>query len=163
MNDILSTIRSRVGEENLSDSCRKNGCRVSMEGVSRCRVIVDADLAFPAHDVSSGRCDYIVFLADSDSNAFVVPLELKGGGVDASEVVVQLQRGADFADLFVPETDGDIPLLPVLFHSRSIHPNQRKTLNRTKIRFRGRDLTIKTGRCNHPRNLANLLGVQAQR
>lgn len=134
-----------------------------MEGVSRCRVIVDADLAFPAHDVSGGRCDYIVFLAESDAGTLVVPMELKNGGVDASEVAEQLQRGADFADRFVPNTNGDLPLLPVLFHSRSIHPKQRKTLNRAKIRFRGHNLTIKTERCDRPRNLANVLGIPSRR
>ena len=134
-----------------------------MEDVARCRVIVDADLAFPDHNVSGSRCDYIVFLADSDTSAVVVPMELKSGGVDASEVAEQLQCGADFADLFVPETDGDIPFLPVLVHGRSIHPKQRKTLNRVKIRFRGRDLTIKTGRCNRPRNLADVLEVPSRR
>ena len=131
-----------------------------MEDVARCRVIVDADLAFEAHNVSGSRCDYIVFLADSDTSAVVVPMELKSGGVDASEVAEQLQCGADFADRLVPRSNGEIRFRPVLFHGRRIHKKQLNTLNRTKVRFRGRDLTIQTGRCNRPRNLANVLGAQ---
>ncbi len=91
---------------------------------------------------------------------FAVPLELKGGGVDASEVCAQLQGGADFAHRFVPKAFEAV-CHPVLFHGGSIHPKQRKTLNRAKVRFRGRQLTIKTARCNRPRNLALALGDAA--
>lgn len=160
MNEVLSTIRLRVGEQNLSDSCSRHGCRVYMNDMPRCRVIVDSDLAFPAHNVSGGRCDYILFLITPDTDALVVvPMELKSGSVDASEAAEQLQCGADFADRFVSENNGNLRFLPVLFHGRSIHPMQRNTLNRTKIRFRGLEFTIKTERCNRPRNLASTLGL----
>lgn len=133
-----------------------------MNDVPRCRVIVDADLAFPAHKVRGSRCDYIVFLIDSDTDAFVVvPMELKSGGVDASEVAEQLQQGAAFAERFVLKTNGDIHCRPVLFHGRRIHKKQLKTLNRTKVRFRGLHLTIKTERCNRPGNLASALGLSS--
>ncbi len=99
----------------------------------------------------------LFFISAAKNTLFAVPMELKSGGVDASEVSAQLQRGAEFAERFAPSAFRSI-CHPVLFHGKSIHPKQRKTLNRTKVRFRGRQLTIKTARCNQPRNLARALG-----
>ena len=159
MNEVLDKIRTQVGIENLSDSCRRDGCRVSMEDVPSRRVVVDADRAFPAHKMEEDKkCDYVLFfIGTGRDKLFAIPIELKGGGVDASEVFEQLQRGAEFADRFAPRAFRTI-CHPVLFHGKSIHPKQRKTLNRAKVRFRGRQLTIKTARCNQPRNLARALG-----
>ena len=161
MNEVLDKIRSQVGTENLSNSCRRDGCRVSMEDVPSCQVVIDADRAFPAHRVEEGkRCDYVLFFTNTGQDIlFAVPMELKSGGVDASEVSEQLQRGAEFADRFVPRAFRTI-CHPVLFHGRKVHPKQRKTLNRAKVLFRGRQLTIKTARCNQPKNLARALGTR---
>lgn len=159
MKEVLNEIRSQVGKENLSDSCKRDGCRVSLEGVPSRRVVVDTDKAFPAHEIEGNRCDYVLFFANPATNTLLaVPIELKSGGVDsASEVSEQLQGGADFAERFAPEVIESL-CLPVLFHGRKIHEKQRKTLNRSKVRFRGRQLTIKTARCNRPKNLASALG-----
>ena len=158
MNEVLDKIRTQVGAENLSDSCRRDRCQVSMEEIPSRRIVADADRAFPAHRMEGKRCDYVLFfISAAKDTLFAVPMELKSGGVDASEVFEQLQRGAEFADLFVPKAFRT-SCHPVLFHGKSIHPKQRKTLNRAKVLFRGRQLTIKTARCNQPRNLARTLG-----
>ena len=162
MNEVLEKIRSRVGAENLSNSCRRDGCRVFMEDVPSHRVLVDADLAFPAHQMEGKRCDYVLFFTGTHKDTlFAVPMELKSGGVDASEVSAQLQRGADFAHRFAAQ-DFEAVCHPVLVHGGSIHPKQRRILNRAKVRFRGRRLTINTARCNRQRNLALALGGSAQ-
>ena len=104
MNEVLDGIRSHVGAENLSNSCRRDGCRVSMEDMPPCRVVVDADRAFPAHKMEGKRCDYVLFfISAAKGTLFAVPIELKSGGVDASAVSEQLQRGAEFADRFAPK------------------------------------------------------------
>ena len=132
-----------------------------MEDLPSHRVVVDADLAFPAHEMAGKRCDYVLFLffaVTPKDTLFAVPMELKSGGADASEVSEQLQRGADFAHRFAPKA----VCCPILFHGKKIHEAQRKTLNRAKVRFRGLQLTIKTARCNRPRNLALALRETAQ-
>ena len=157
MSEVLDGIQTQLGAENLSDACSRDRCRVSMEGVPLPRVAVDADLAFPAHKMEGRRCDYVLFFQGTDTDTlFAVPMELKSGGVDASEVSAQLQGGADFAHRFAPQ-HYEAVCHPVLFHGRSIHPKQRKALNRAKVRFRGRQLTISTARCNRPGNLARAL------
>lgn len=159
MNEVLDKIQSQVGADNLSSSCSRDGCQVSMADVPSRRVVIDADRAFPAHQMEEGKqCDYILFFTNQDT-LFAVPMELKSGGVDASAVSEQLQRGAEFAARFVPTAFRTI-CHPVLFHGKSIHPKQRKTLNRAKVLFRGRQLTIKTARCNQPKNLARALGTR---
>ena len=86
-------------------------------------------------------------------------MELKRGSGDASRVSEQLQQGAKFAERFAPQ-EFESQCRPILFHGKQLHRKERKGLNRTKVKFRGRDCTIKTARCNRPRNLANALEVQ---
>ena len=158
MNEVLDGIRSRVGADNLSNSCVEEGCKASMEDVPSPRVLVNADLAFPAHNMEGKRCDYVLFfISAAKDTLFAVPIELKSSNVDASDVSEQLQQGAKFADRFAPRAVKAV-CHPVLIHGRRIHDVQRRTLNRNKVRFRGRPLTIKTAHCNRPKNLADALG-----
>lgn len=151
--EVLDTIRSRIGEENLSRSHRREGCRVYLDGVPSQRITVDADLAFPAKEFEGSRCDLILFLFDSDGKLVTVPTELKGGNVNASEVHEQLQQGANFA-IRVALQGIESDCLPILFYGKRIHPKQLRTLNRLKVIFRGQRLTVKIARCNRPGNLA---------
>lgn len=117
------------------------------------RVVVDADLAFAAHRISGNKCDYIVFLFENGGMLLTVPVELKGESVDASEALAQLQQGANFAASVLPRGVTSV-CIPVLIHKGRIHEKQRKILNRTKIKFCGQEILIKTQRCKHPKNLA---------
>ena len=130
-----------------------------MENVPSPRVVVDADRAFPAHGMEDSRCDYVLFfVGGSNDTLFGVPMELKSGTVDASEAAKQLQQGAEFVRRFTKTVRESI-CHPVLFHGRGIHPRQRKILNRAKVHFRGRNLTITTARCNRPKNLSRVLDM----
>lgn len=80
-----------------------------------------------------------------------VPLELKSGRAEVSHVSVQLQKGADFAARFAP---ANTICYPVLIHGKRI---SLERLNRAKVHFRGRQMTIRTGRCNRSRNLERAL------
>ena len=159
VDEILSWIRSRVGTDNLSDTCKRDGCRVFLEDVPHPRVVVDADRAFPAHNIKGKRCDYILFFIGATEDTLVmVPMELKSGKVHASAASEQLQGGAEFADRFTPDHSSVKPTChPILFHGKPIHEKERKELNRAKVRFRSQQLTIKTARCSQRRNLAHVL------
>lgn len=128
-----------------------------MTGVPSPRIVVDADRAFPAHGVQGKRCDFLLFFVVAGADTLVAaPIELKSGEVDASTASEQLQRGASFADRVAP-AGSETVCRPILFHGKGIHSQQRKALNRAKVLFRGQRLTIKTARCNRPRNLAQAL------
>ena len=75
----------------------------------------------------------------------MVPIELKGGDVKASEVSEQLQEGANFAERFTP-TATETVCLPRLFHT-GIHKKEFQQLQRASVRFRGEAQPIKTARC----------------
>ncbi|MDD9974093.1 MAG: hypothetical protein OXU27_08805, partial [Candidatus Poribacteria bacterium] len=60
MSEVLSEIRTRVGEGNLISSCGDRRCRVDMTGVPRERIVVNVDTAFLANQSASKRCDRIL-------------------------------------------------------------------------------------------------------
>lgn len=163
VDEILSGIRSRVGTDNLTKTCSRDGCRVSMEDVPTSRVLVNADRAFSAHNTEGKRCDYVLFFIGASKDTLVmVPMELKRGKIDASAASEQLQRGTEFADRFTPDHSGVNPTChPILFHGKPIHEKERKDLNRAKVKFRNQQLTIKTARCNQPRNLSRVLNLKS--
>ena len=149
MSEVLNEIRTQVGEENLSTLRSRSGCGVNMTEAPSPRIVIDADSAFPAHGMAGKRCDYIIFFYDTVKNYLaVVPIELKGGDVKASEVSEQLQEGANFAERFTQETTETV-CLPRLFH-RGIHKKEFQQLQRASVRFRGENTPIRTARCDSP-------------
>ena len=97
-----------------------------------------------------------LFLQSAGDVLVIVPMELKSGDADTSQVAEQLQAGAEFAAGIVSNTPAPT-FRPVLFHGQGLHPKQRKDLNRAKVRIQGVDFSIKTARCGRPRNLAQAL------
>ena len=155
MNDHLASIVHAVGEHNLATSLSRNECGVDPSGLPSRRVVVDADLAFPAHQRVGIRCDYVLFFADAKRRLLVAaPIELKSGRADVTHACAQLQHGADFAADVAPP---DSACQPVLIHGKRINLRE---LNRAKVLFRGRRMTIRTGRCNRAENLAHALSVR---
>lgn len=157
MSEALNRIREKVGSENCVDSCSRGGCRVYMTDLPTDCVIVDVDKACPAHELDGKRCDFVLFAERSKAPFLVAPVELKSGYVDVSEVVKQLQGGAAFAEQ-VGQIPSNTVCRPVLIHGKGRHRAQLNTLDRNKVVFQGRKLTVKTARCGSPRNLARALG-----
>lgn len=158
MSAVLARIRSKVGEGSLSKSCKRDGCRAYMKGIPACRVIVDMDKIPAARHAGGKRCDFVLFFIQEGGKLIVAPIELKSGDVDGSEVAEQLRSGTGFADRTSPAKP-EPHCRPILFHGKRIHSRQRKALNRSKVIFRGSELTIKTARCGRSRNLAGVLGM----
>ena len=156
MSAALDRIREKAGDDHCCKSCSRHGCRVDLTGAPSPRLIVDADSAFPAHGVGGKRCDFILFLPGGDRVLTVAPIELKSGGVDASQAVDQLRAGAAFADRVSPSAERT-ECRPILFHGGRIHRAQRTVLAREKVNFRGREVTVKTARCGQTGNLASAL------
>lgn len=156
MSEVLDNIRSNVGQQNLGTSCSRDGCRVYLAGVPSDRIIVDLDKVFPDGKDSHG--DYVLFYLDGDKSVLVtVPMELKSGSVDASKAHEQLQQAASHAERLVPANSKPV-CHPILFYGgKRLHRVQRDRLNKGKIHFGGRKLTVKTARCGKPGNLEQAL------
>lgn len=94
MNEVLAALRSPINAQYLSNSCSRDGCQVSMEGVPSQRIVIDADKAFSAHGFQDKKCDYVLFFFyDTGQQLVAAPIELKSGHVDASTAADQLQQG----------------------------------------------------------------------
>lgn len=131
-----------------------------MTDVPPSRIVVDVERVFERRGLSGKRCDFILFFQASGNLLVIAPVELKSGDADTSEAAEQLQAGATFADDLVSKDYATI-FRPILVHGHGMHPKERRDLNRAKIRFRGADLSIKTARCDQPRNLARALSPYA--
>jgi len=163
MDDNLEYIRGKIGAENCSPSCSRDGCKVYLGHIARNRVIANLDSKGLANFFTdSRRCDFVLFLEDRDGRMVIAPLELKHGKADAKDTAEQLQAGASFAETIIPESCRSV-CRPILFLGRSLHPLEMRKFNQAKIKFHRLKLTIKIVKCGQPGNLARaLFGGQAQ-
>ncbi len=165
LHEALEEIRQRIGQ-NATKSYTRSGCRVSMANLRSKptnRVVLDVDLASPTDKAKTNQCDLILFHIDDAQNGLVgVPMELKGGGVDASEVIVQLREGARLVDNLVPK-DVNINLVLVLVHGGNMHKSRRNKLRTARIKFRNEEFPINTTTCSYQGNLAEALAKSTKR
>ena len=102
--------------------------------------------------MEGSRCDFIIFFLDAgERHVVTVPLGIKSGWAYPEPVFKQLQGGADFADRFAP---CNAVCRPILLSGKGINQG---ALNRVKVQFRGRQMTIGPARCNRARNLERAL------
>lgn len=159
MNEVLFRIKTGVGAESIGESCKESGCRASMAGIPRERVIVDCNRAFENHGVPGKRCDCLLFFWHPQIHRLmVVSIELKGRSFAAGSVRDQLQAGLRFAFRFVPGTARS-GAVPILTRKRRMNRHEFRALNRSKVMLHGRELTITAAKCNQEKNLINALEV----
>ena len=146
MNKILDDLRAQVNAENLINSCIDKGCSADMTGIPSERVVIHVEDEFDSCNMDGQRCDRLLFYISTTVNDLIaVPIELKGGGVDASEAFQQLQAGADFAQHLTLKITKTV-CFPLLFYGK-IHKVQLTKLRRYRVRFRDKDLPIQIKRC----------------
>ena len=149
MSKPVQAVQVKVPEKCQVKRCRKEGCTVSMAGIRGQRVIVDLDCEDLNLPPNQTLCDYIFFGAkerDADKD-WVVPMELKKGNVDVSEVTKQLQGGANIADRIIPP-DASMNFTPVVASGRLSKIEQRRLRNMSnRVRFRGKSEIVQRIRC----------------
>lgn len=108
-------------------------------------VLIDLDCEDLPIRRSGARCDFVFI---SDDGSWVVPLELKRGGLRVSEVLEQLRGGARFAESVVP-TSTPTSFLPIAVVGGRIHPDELRRLRQrsSQVRFRGEQVRIELLRC----------------
>lgn len=146
MSALVDSVAQKVDQDCHTKHCKKGNCSLSLKGAPAQRLIVDLDCATLPISASRKRCDYL-FVGEVDNTAWVVPIELKGGGFNAGEVVEQLQGGSDVADAWLPP--GSLfRFVPVLAHGQGAHKRDFRVLRRRDITLRGKKRRIKTLRCD---------------
>ena len=134
MNGVISTVSGSVDQKCQVSVCRAQGCSVSLHGMPTARVIVDLDCDELGIDPDRKRCDY-VFFGEGEGITCVAPIELKSGGFRESDVVEQLQGGADEANRWLPQRCS-FQFVPILAHGKRIPKQGLKALREKKIRLR---------------------------
>ena len=146
MSQIIDDLRAENGQARIT-RCAERRCSLDLRGVAADNhVIVSPEQILSG--TSQSRCDCIVF-CDRDG-LWVVPVELKGGGYDAGQVIAQLQSGAQIAEnlLRARACKGFIPLLLCGRGSSAGIRVLRK--DQSRVSFRGRTYFIEIRNCGFP-------------
>lgn len=110
---------------------------------------MDMDSSSAPVSQTEQRCDYVFFGKVEGTTDWVIPIELKEGGVDASKVALQLQTGADVADkILTSVAKGKVSFLPIVASGKlSKHEDIELRKERNKVRFRDTRAVITRIRC----------------
>ena len=141
MSNLSNAVRAKVSEECLTTRCQKEGCKVSLPRNGRFPdrqrpyVVIDMDHSESPAPQDGQRCDFL-FIGECKNREWVVPLELKRGKADASEIVPQLRAGASIAEGIVSNSV-EIKLRPVAAYGGELRRHQlnlfRNKVNRVKF------------------------------
>ena len=142
VNRLIARIRSVLSSDAVACSCSRDGCDVSMRGLPTPFVIADMDAHSMDAIVTGKRPDFVVFLCIRHRKSIElvgVSIELNSGIIDPIYVAEQLQQGARFLEDFTEAVD---KFRPVLVYGGRISSRQFKLLNRQKVKFQNKGLTI---------------------
>ena len=154
---VFSEIQRQINRDNLINSCSGEGCTVDIEGVPSKRIIVHVENEFDLQKRTEKRCDRLLFFVNTENRLVAVPIELKSGTAQESDVVEKLENSLKFAERIASATSTSrTEYCPVLFHGRDIKWNNPRGLKQLRVRFRG-NLLVLRGKCGGKNHLANLL------
>lgn len=154
----LADIQEQVSPDSLTNSCSGEGCRVYLTDMPRQKVVIDVEKEFDARRDNRKRCDRLLFYR-SKNILYAVPIELKSGKANESDVREKLEISLAFAASLAPypnENENTI-YVPVLFEGRGMKGRNPKGSRQLQVNFQGKTLQVLQGRCGRKRNLANLL------
>ncbi len=135
---LVDGVRENISKQCISSRCRRGGCSIALQGSPNPRLIIDFDKPGSPIGQNETRCDFLLIAEEgNDESGWVAPLELKNGGVDASEVIEQLRAGASAAEEIVPQNES-VRFRPIAAH-RGIHRAELIKLRNkaSRIRFHG--------------------------
>ena len=145
MSALVASVAQIVDPACHTNNCKKGDCSISLNGAPAQRLIVDLDCAALQLPANRQRCDFL-FVGEKDSTAWVVPIELKGGGFKVNDVAKQLQGGSWIANAWLPQ--GCLfRLVPVLAHGKGARKKCFGDLRRKNISLRGKKGKIELLRC----------------
>ncbi len=143
---LVSQLKRTLNADCLTRRCKKNNCSLNMGNIPDPFILVDMDhKSAPSQGEDAKKCDYI-FIGDDDPEAWVAPLELKGGKFSASDVIEQLRAGAGVTDSVIPAA-AETRFRPIVVHGKGIHRAELERLQKRRVRYRNRDYPVGKARC----------------
>ena len=91
------------------------------------------------------RCDYL-FIGEEGTATWIAPIELKSGGLRATEVLDQLAGGVRAVEPCLPQGIS-FQLVPVLAHGKPIRRIELNRLRSGKIQLRGQKRQTELIKC----------------
>ena len=159
MCELVEALKSNISSECYARRCTKEGCNVPLKDAPSPHLLIDMDCSALEIPPDSGRCDFLFVGCESTRGAgWVVPLELKSGSPDATEIVEQLRAGAQFAQTRIPAQHKPT-FLPVAVYGGKLHRAEIDKLKKSRIPFRGKTYEISLKRCKTP--MKNILRKKA--
>ena len=150
---LVETLKKKIPKEAIASKCAKQGCKVSLKRAPSPHLVVNVDHPFFGL-VEQNRCDFLFVCCRSGKEAnWAVPLELKRGSPNATEMVNQLQAGSVFAQIWIP-SEQKTHFLPVGVYGGNLKTFDRNRLRKARILFRGKKYEIKLIRCGTSLNAA---------
>lgn len=149
MANLVSRIQSIIHKTCHARKCGMSGCSVGLKNAPQPFFLIQMDCDKLPIGQNETRCDYI-FIGGSD-RVWLVPMELKKGGLGARAVIEQLQAGAKFAEKIIPRNE-QVSFLPIAVFGGKVHRIELRKLQQStnQIRFRNQRSNIKLLRCGSP-------------
>ena len=156
---MVEALKRNTSSECHARRCTKEGCNVPLKGAPSPHLLIDMDCSALGIPPGRGRCDFLFVGCDGTRGAgWVVPLELKSGSPDATDIVEQLRAGARFAQARIP-AQHEPAFLPVAVYGGKLHRAESDKLKKSRIPFRGKTYEIALKRCKTP--MKNILRKKA--
>lgn len=146
---IAEFINQVVDSKCITRQCRQGSCSVVMpRGRHKDWALIDMDSSNAPIQRNARRCDYIFFGKIEDEEEWIIPIELKEGSADISQVSLQLQAGSDIANDILKSKVG-FRFLPVLASGRlgKLEKIELKK-EKNKVRFRNIKVIITRIKCH---------------
>ena len=167
LNKKFTHIQEQVSPDSLTNVCGGEGCTVHLDDIPTKRIVIDVEKEFDARGESGKRCDRILFYGNDAKKTFIaVPIELKSGKAEESDVREKLENGLKFATTLAPDpkVSGKTVYVPVLFHGRGIKWTNPRN-QQLRVNFRGKSVPVLIGRCakkKKPEDRKNLARVLSE-
>lgn len=149
MCSLFERLKDELPEGSIVKRCSAEGCNVPLKDAPTPHLVMDLDHPF-FRLKDKVHCDFLFISWDcNDGDNWVMPLELKRGSPDATEMVLQLQAGSGVAQAQIPD-EHRTRFLPIGVYGGRLHISQRDKLRKSRVSFRGKQYQIKLIRCRTP-------------
>ena len=140
----FDSVKGKLPKDCFTSRSDRDGCSLKLDGSPSPQLVVDMDA--PSLSIEhETRCDYL-FLGQNHPDFYVVPIELKGKNFSVTDTLNQLQKGADYANQWLPNLD-TFRFVPILAHSGGLHKAERDRLLKRTITFRKRKANAVRVKC----------------
>ena len=160
MSGTVAAVAHRVPGCCHAIRCKRDKCRADLEGAPNARLLVDMDCDALNIPNQRKRCDYL-FIGEEGDTTWIAPIELKSGGLKATEVLEQLEGGVRAVEAWLPR-GVSFQLVPVLAHGKTTHPYELRKLRSKAIQLQGQKkltVVIKCGEALKEKLRANASGA----